>query len=136
MAGLADLFGLSGGGMFGQNPMSQMFAGAVSSPQAMQMMRQLFTRPQSGGFMPGIEGEGLSPDPYAATIPDGQSQYTPSPGQVPLTYDQNIFRDGMLPGTMDNMLQGMPPPQNPGVPGAYGGLPPEILRMLLAPRQT
>jgi hypothetical protein len=56
--------------------------------------------------------------PFPPTFPE---QYNATPGSVP--------------GTMDNMLQGMPPPQNPGAPGAFGGISPEILRMLMAPRQ-
>src|SRR5688572_22658412 len=105
------------GGMFGgqqQGPLMQLLA---SNPQLMQMLLAGGQAPQPGGFMPGIEGEGLSPDPYAQTRPE---QWMPAgPGNVPGTADQNII--------------GMVPPQTANA-GAFGGIPPEIMRMLFAPR--
>lgn len=84
-------------------------------PQQLGPLAQLLN-----GWMPGIEGEGLSPDPYAKTFPE----------QYPAIYGQPLPTN-----TLDlNNLPGLPP-QNPGAPGAFLGLPPEILRMLLAPRQ-
>ncbi len=105
-----------GGGMFGQpqqqSPLMQMMGGGGGggmNPQLLQLAQQLL---RSGGPqqspMGGLPGPAF-PEQYNATA-------------------------GSVPGTLDaNTLMGVPP-QRPGSPGAFGGIPPEILRILLGPR--
>lgn len=110
------------GGMFGQqqSPLMQMMGGAGGmNPQMMQALQMMLAIPPTapGGFVPGADGEGLVRSPYEPTFPE---QYNAGPGMVPGTSDQKIMR--------------MVPPQNLGATGAFGGIPPEILRILLGPR--
>lgn len=106
-----------GGGIFGQpqqSPLMQMLGGGGGggmNPQLLQLAQQLMA---AGGPQRLPMGATGAPSPMMGGM--GQPY-----GQVPMTLDQNVLR-GI-------------PPQNPGAAGAFGGLPPDILRMLLGPRQ-
>lgn len=93
-------------GMFGQQQGGPLMQLLASNPQLMQMLL-------AGG---GQAGMPLTP-PMGGPMPE---QYNATPGSVPGTVDQNVLLSI--------------PPQNPGAPGAFGGIPPEIIRMLLGPR--
>lgn len=95
-------------GMFGQSQQGPLMQLLASNPQLMQMLL-------AGGNQ--AQGMPQSLPPFPPTFPE---QYNATPGSVPGTGDANL-------------LMGIPP-QNPGAPGAFGGIPPEIMRMLLAPR--
>lgn len=128
------------GSMFGgaqqqQSPLMQLLgigggAGAMgaSNPgmQQMQLAQQLMAMGSQQPQMPGMPPR--SPMGMTGPMPH-------QGGQVPSTLDQNSLLRQNIPGTMDNdmWLQGMPP-QNPGAPNAFGGIPPEILRMLMTPK--
>ena len=98
-----------GGGMFGsqqqQSPLLQMLGGGGgNNPQLMQIMQMLLA---GGNQAQGQRG---------MTFPE---QYNATAGSVPGTVDQNILR-------------GVPPQGQQ--PNSMFGVPPDVLRMLLAPR--
>ncbi len=126
MADFLSMFGQtppSQGGMFGQqqqSPLMQMMGGGAGgmagggmNPQMMQMLQQLLG---AGGPSRLPPGGAMQPPQMGMFGQPGQPH-----GSVPMTMDQNV-------------LAGIPP-QNPGAAGAFGGIPPNILRMLMTPRQ-
>jgi len=107
-----------GGGMFGQpqqSPLMQMLGGGGGgggmNPQLLQLAQQLMA---AGGPQRLPMGGAPAPSPMM-----GMGMGQPH-GQVPMTLDQNVLR-GILP-------QGGQSPMS-------GGLSPDLLRMLMSPRQ-
>jgi hypothetical protein len=148
MADFSSMFGGMAqpqvGGMFGaqqQSPLMQLLGmGGQQQPgmdqnQMMQLAQRLMAMgnpsalPQGSQQMPAMPAMPGMPARPPIGMPQGMLPGIPGmTGPMPQ-------QSGRVPGTVDNMLQGFPPPQNYGAPGAFSGISPDLVRMLMTPRQ-